>query len=83
MSQPQKAGRKQTGVNSSFFTGLPWWLSSKESTCNTENTGELIQSLGQEAPLKEEMAAHFRYSCLDYPMGRELGGLQSMRSPKV
>ena len=35
---------------------VPWWLSSKESTCNA---GEMcVQSLGQEDPLKNEMATH-------------------------
>ena len=27
--------------------GLPWWLSSKESACNTGDTGTQVQSLGQ------------------------------------
>ena len=34
---------------------LPWWLSSKESTCNV---GDRVQSLGQEDPLEEGMASH-------------------------
>ena len=27
---------------------IPWWLSSKESACNTGNAGDTVQSLGQE-----------------------------------
>ena len=34
-------------------SGLPWWLSGKESACNA---GDMIQSLGQEDPLEEGVA---------------------------
>ena len=34
---------------------LPWWLSSKESTCNAEMW---IPSIDQEDPLEMEMATH-------------------------
>jgi len=33
----------------------PWWLSGEESACNS---GDLVQSLGQEDPLEKEMATH-------------------------
>ena len=36
----------------SYCMGLPWWLSSKESTCQCRRHG----SLGQEDPLEKEMA---------------------------
>ena len=36
--------------------GLPWHLSSKESTCQCRLTQ--VQSLGREDPLEEEMATH-------------------------
>ena len=38
-----------------------------------------VQSLGQEDLLEEEMATHFKYSCLGNPMDREgPGRLRSM-----
>ena len=38
-----------------------------------------VQSLGQEDLLEEEMATHFKYSCLGNPTDREgSGGLRSM-----
>ena len=50
--------------------GLPWWLSGKESACNTGATGDtgLIPGLGRspgggyDNPLQ--------YSCLENPMDR-------------
>ena len=40
-------------------SGLPRWLSSKESTCQLKETEEMwVQSLGWEDPLEEEMAVH-------------------------
>ena len=36
-------------------TGLPRWLSGKESACNA---GETVRSLGWEGPLEKEMATH-------------------------
>ena len=37
--------------------GLPWWLNSKESTCNAEDLQEMqFRSLGWEDPLEKEMA---------------------------
>jgi len=40
--------------------GLSWWLSSKESNCNTGTTGDAgsIQSLDQEDPLEDNMTMH-------------------------
>ena len=37
--------------------GLPQWLSSKESACNAEATGDTGQFLDQEDALEEGMAA--------------------------
>ena len=34
---------------------LPWWLSGKESVCNTVDTGDLVQFLGWEDPLEQGM----------------------------
>ena len=38
--------------------GLPWQLSSRESTCNAGVAGDGVQSPGWEDPLKEGMATH-------------------------
>ena len=38
--------------------GLPWWLSSEESASQPANTETRVGSLGQEDPLKKEMATH-------------------------
>ena len=60
---------------------VPWWLSSKESTCNA---GEMcVQSLGQEDPLKNEMATHCNILTWRIPWTEEPGGLQSMESQRV
>ena len=37
--------------------GLPWWLSSKEPTCDAGAAGVTGQSLEWDNPLKEGMAA--------------------------
>ena len=42
--------------------GLPWWLSSKESTCNAGDMG-LIPGLGRSP--EEGNGYPLRYSCLD------------------
>ena len=50
--------------------GLPWWLSSKESTCNVETSGDKssIPGLG-----RSPGGGHgnlLQYSCLENPMDR-------------
>ena len=42
-----------------------------------------IQSLGQEDPLEEEMATHPSILAWEIPWTQELGGLQSLGSPRV
>ena len=42
-----------------------------------------VQSLGQEDPLKEEMAAHSGILAWRIPWAEEPGGLQSMGSQRV
>ena len=42
-----------------------------------------VQSLGWEDPLDEEMATHFIILDCKIPWTEELGGLQSMESPRV
>ena len=45
--------------------------------------GMWVQSLGQEDPLKEERATHFRILAWEIPWTEEPGGLQSMGSQRV
>ena len=48
---------------------------SKKATCNA---GDLFWSLGQEDPLKKEMASHSSILAWRVPWTEEPGGLQSM-----
>ena len=58
---------------------LSWWLSSKESTCNTGDLQKTqVQSLSWEDPLKKEMATHSSILAWEIPWTEEPGGLQSM-----
>ena len=45
----------------------PWWLSGEESACNS---GDLVQSLGQEDPLEEGMATPSSILAQRIPMDR-------------
>ena len=56
--------------------GLLWWLSGKESTCQT------VSSLGGEDPLEKEMDTHSSTLAWEIPWTEEPGGLQSMGSQK-
>ena len=55
-----------------IITGLPKWLSGKESACNAD--------LSQEDPLKKEMATHSSILAWEIPWTEEPDGLQSMGS---
>ena len=50
-----------------IFSGLPWWLSSKKSTCQAGNTC-LIP--GWERSLGKGNGNPFQYSCLENPMDK-------------
>ena len=63
------------------YTGLPRWLSSKESTCQCRRHG--VQCLGQEDPLQKETATHSSTPAWKIPWTEELGGLWSMGSQRV
>ena len=54
--------------------GRPWWLSGKESTCQTGDAGSLP---------REEMATHSSILAWRIPWTEESGRLQSMGSQKV
>ena len=55
-------------LNSKESTGLPWWLSSKESTCNAGDLG-LIPGMGTSPG--EGNGNPLQNSCLRNPMGKE------------
>ena len=55
--------------------GLPWWLSNREPAYNAEATGDMVQSLGQEDPLEEGMAAHSSTLAWRIPWTEEPGRL--------
>ena len=55
--------------------GLPWWLSSKESTCNAGDAG-LIPGSGRS--LEERVATHSSILAWRTPWTEEPGGLQSI-----
>ena len=57
--------------------GLPWWLSSKESTCTQ------VRSLGWEDPLEKEMATHSTVLAWRIPWMEGTGGLQDLGSQGV
>ena len=52
--------------------GLSWWLSGKESTCQSMEEMR-VRSLGQEAPLEEEMATHSNTLAWEIPWTEEPG----------
>ena len=49
----------------------------------TASAGDMVQSLGQEDPLKEVMATHSSILARRIPWAEEPGGLQSMGSQRV
>ena len=48
-----------------------WWLSSKESTCNARDTGDLGLIPGSGRSLGEKNGNPLQYSCLENPMDIE------------
>ena len=63
------------------MSGLPRWLSGKESACQ-ETQESRVQSLGGNDPLKEEMTTHSSILAWEIPWTEEPSGLQSMGSQK-
>ena len=50
-----------------YVCGLPWWLSGKESTCNTEDLGSIP---GSGRSPGEGYGYSLHYSCLENSMDR-------------
>ena len=62
------------------ISGLPWWLSNKESACNAEDQ---VQSLGQEDHLEKGMASHSSILTWIIPWAEKPGRLESMELQTV
>ena len=67
----------------SYWHGLSWWLSGKESMCNSGAMEKRVQSLDQEDPLEKEMATQSSIFAQKIPRTEESGGLQSMGSERA
>ena len=62
-----------------LLKGLPWWLSSKEPTCNARVTGDVRSTAGLGTSPGGGHGNPLRDPCLENPMDREEpGGLQSV-----
>ena len=57
VAQSRTQLKRLSSSSSKLPLGLPWWLSGKESACQTLQE-MLIGSLGRENPLEEKMATH-------------------------
>ena len=55
----------------------------KNLHANAGTAGDVVQALGREDPLEEEMATHSSILAWEVPWTEEPGGLQSMGSQKV
>ena len=58
------------------FSGLPWWLSGKESTCQCRRPR--LDPWSREDPLEKEMTTHTSMLVWKIPWTEEPGKLQSM-----
>ena len=67
----------------SGLSGLPQWLSGKESTCSVGDTGDAGLILGLGRPLEKEMETHSSVLAWKIPCTEEPGGLQSIGSQRV
>ena len=55
-------------VFSGYMSGLPWWLSSKESACNAEATGDMGSITGSGRSPGGGQGNPLQYSCLENSM---------------
>ena len=67
-------------LRSVCFPGLPWWLSSKESTCNAGEAGGVGLILGRKDPLEEGMATHSSILAWRTPQGRKESDMTEVTS---
>ena len=66
--------------HSKLQLGFPGDTVVKNPTVNAEEAGDVGSILGQEDPLKKEMATHSRILAWEIPWTEEPGGLQFMGS---
>ena len=64
-------------------TGLPWWLSSKEPTCQCRRYERWVRSLGQEDPLEKETATHSSILAWEIAWTEEPSGLLSNQTTAI
>ena len=73
-SIPGKGGRERQGsrgfAQPYWHSGLPWWLSGKESTCNAGVTGEMGSIPGSGKSTGGGNGNPLQYSCLENPMDK-------------
>ena len=67
----------------SGLSGLPPWLSGKESTCSAGDMGDAGLILGLGRPLEKEMETHSSILAWKIPWTEEPGGLESIGSQRV
>ena len=67
----------------SGLSGLPPWLSGKESTCSAGDMGDAGLILGLGRPLEKEMETHSSILAWKIPWIEEPGRLQSMGSKRL
>ena len=63
--------------------GLPWWLNSKESTCNAENTGDTASVPGSGGSPGGGHRTHSSALAWRIPWTKNPGGLQSAGPQRV
>ena len=64
-------------------SGLPWWLSGKESACNAGDTGDTGLILGLGSSPEEGMATHSSILAWRIPWTEKPGGLQPIESQRI
>ena len=64
-------------------SGLPQWLSGKETACNAGDTGDTDLILGSGSSLEEGMATHSSILAWRIPWTEDPGGLQSVELQRV
>ena len=69
--------------NKFHYFGLPQLLSGKESTCNTEDTGDGGSIVGQGYLLEKSMATHSSILARKIPWTEKPGRLKSMGSQRI
>jgi len=67
----------------SFLCGLPWWLSSKESTCNAGDIGDEGLTLGWGISPGRGNGNPFQDSCWEIPQTEETSRLQSIGTQRI